>query len=171
MRGRPFRVLAKSSAGKRRTERAVPISGLRSNCYTSKPMSDERGLIEVVIDDGRFLIFPTGLVLDRITIAIFGMATVFVPSSLKLIGLDLRALTGMSPTLIPVISPDHAGLGGGLCFIGALLLFTARCAELNRWLVKIVAVMAARVPQGRSACTSRWDAWTSFICSRHLPAF
>jgi hypothetical protein len=43
--------------------------------------------------------------------------------------------------LIPVISHDRAGFGGGLCSIGSLLLFMARCAELNRSLVEIVAVM------------------------------
>jgi len=43
--------------------------------------------------------------------------------------------------LIPVISHDRAGFGGGLCSIGCLLLFMARWAELNRSLVEIVAVM------------------------------
>ncbi len=43
--------------------------------------------------------------------------------------------------LIPVISHDRAGFGGGLCSIGSFLLFVARCAELNRSLVEIVAIM------------------------------
>jgi len=43
--------------------------------------------------------------------------------------------------LIPVISHDRAGFGGGLCSTGCLLLFIARCAELNRSLVEIVTVM------------------------------
>ncbi len=43
--------------------------------------------------------------------------------------------------LIPVISHDRAGFGGGLCSIGCLLLFMARCAKLSRSLVEIVGVM------------------------------
>jgi hypothetical protein len=43
--------------------------------------------------------------------------------------------------LIPLISHDRAGFGGGLCSIGCLLLFMARCAELNRSLAEIVGVM------------------------------
>ena len=43
--------------------------------------------------------------------------------------------------LIPVISHDRAGFGGGLCSIGCLLLFMATCAELTRSLVEVVAVM------------------------------
>jgi hypothetical protein len=42
-----------------------------------------------------------------------------------------------------VISHDRAGFGGGLCSMGCLLLFMARCAEVNRSLVEIVAVMGA----------------------------
>jgi hypothetical protein len=80
-------------------------------------------------------------ILAGITIAIFGMTTVFVPSDLRFIGLDVGALTRISPTLIPVISHDRAGFGGGLCSIGCLLLFMARCAVLNRSFVQIVAVM------------------------------
>jgi len=76
-----------------------------------------------------------------LTIAIFGMTTVFVPSDLRFIGLNAAALSEISPKLIPVISHDRAGFGGGLCSMGCLLLFIARCAELNRSLVEIVAVM------------------------------
>jgi len=82
-----------------------------------------------------------GLVLAGLTIAIFGMTTVFVPSDLRFIGLNPSALTHISPKLIPVISHDRAGFGGGLCSMGCLLLFIARCADLNRSLVEIVAVM------------------------------
>jgi hypothetical protein len=82
-----------------------------------------------------------GLILAGLTIAIFGMTTVFVPSDLRFIGLDVRSLARISPSLIPVISHDRAGFGGGLCSIGSLLLFMARCAELNRNFVEIVAVM------------------------------
>jgi hypothetical protein len=82
-----------------------------------------------------------GLILAGMTIAVFGMTTVFVPSDLRFIGLDVGALSRISPSLIPVISHDRAGFGGGLCSIGCLLLFMARCAELNRNMVEIVAVM------------------------------
>jgi hypothetical protein len=82
-----------------------------------------------------------GLILAGLTIAVFGMTTVFVPSDLRFIGLDLPALRRISPLLIPVISHDRAGFGGGLCSIGCLLLLMARCADLNRSLVEIVAVM------------------------------
>jgi hypothetical protein len=82
-----------------------------------------------------------GLVLAGITIACFGMTTVFVPSDLRFVGLDRNALHHISPMLIPLISHDRAGFGGGLCCIGCLLLFMACYAELNRSLVEIVAVM------------------------------
>jgi hypothetical protein len=92
---------------------------------------------------GRILLgaCAAGIVLAGLTIAVFGMTTVFVPSDLTFIGLDVRALGRISPMLIPVISHDRAGFGGGLCSIGCLLLFMARCAELNRSLIQIVAVM------------------------------
>jgi hypothetical protein len=82
-----------------------------------------------------------GIIMAGLTIAIFGMTTVFVPSDLRFIGLNPAALSHISPRLIPVISHDRAGFGGGLCSMGCLLLFIARCADLNRSLVEIVAVM------------------------------
>lgn len=92
---------------------------------------------------GRLLLgaCAAGLILAGLTIAIFGMTTVFVPSDLRFIGLRPAALQHISASLIPVISHDRAGFGGGLCSIGCLLLFMARCADLNRSLVEIVAVM------------------------------
>jgi hypothetical protein len=92
---------------------------------------------------GRMLLVVTaaGLVLAGITIAIFGMTTVFVPSDLRFIGLDVFTLRRISPMLVPVISHDRAGFGGGLCSIGTFLLLVARCAELNRSLVEIIAIM------------------------------
>jgi hypothetical protein len=92
---------------------------------------------------GRILLAAcaTGLVLAGATIAIFGMTRVFVPSDLRFIGLDASAIGRISPSLIPVISHDRAGFGGGLCSVGCLLLFMAIFAELNRSLVEIVAVM------------------------------
>jgi len=92
---------------------------------------------------GRILLgaCAVGLILAGLTIAVFGMTRVFVPSDLRFIGLDVQSLARISPLLIPVISHDRAGFGGGLCSIGCLLLFMARCAELNRSLVEIVAVM------------------------------
>ncbi len=82
-----------------------------------------------------------GLILAGATIAIFGMTTVFVPSDLRFIGLETSTLRRISPMLIPVISHDRAGFGGGLCSIGSFLLFMARCAELNRSFIEIIAVM------------------------------
>lgn len=82
-----------------------------------------------------------GLMLAGATIACFGMTTVFVPSDLRFIGIDRNTLHQISPMLIPVISHDRAGFGGGLCSMGCLLLFIARCAELSRSLVEIVALM------------------------------
>lgn len=92
---------------------------------------------------GRMLLeaCAVGLMLAGVTIAVFGMTTVFVPSDLRFIGLDPAALQRISPFLIPVISHDRAGFGGGLCSIGSLLLFMSRCAELNRSLVEVVALM------------------------------
>jgi hypothetical protein len=82
-----------------------------------------------------------GLVLAGATIGVFGMTRVFVPSDLRFIGLQPAALAHISPMLIPLISHDRAGFGGGLCSVGCLLLFIARCAELNRSLPEIVTVM------------------------------
>ena len=82
-----------------------------------------------------------GLILAGLTIALFGMTTVFVPSDLRFIGLSVESLHKISPMLIPVISHDRAEFGGALCSIGCLLLFMARCAELNRSLIEIIAVM------------------------------
>jgi hypothetical protein len=82
-----------------------------------------------------------GLVLAGATIAIFGMTTVFVPSDLAFIGLDASSLQKISPMLIPLISHDRAGFGGGLCSIGAFLLFVARHADISRSLVQIVVLM------------------------------
>jgi hypothetical protein len=82
-----------------------------------------------------------GLILAGVTIALFGMTRVFVPSDLRFIGINVSTLARISPMLIPLISHDRAGFGGGLCSIGCLLLFMARCAELNRSLAEIVAVM------------------------------
>jgi hypothetical protein len=92
---------------------------------------------------GRFLLgaCAVGLILAGLTIAIFGMTTVFVPSDLRFIGLASSTIGRISPTLIPLISHDRAGFGGGLCSIGCLLLFMARFAELNRNLVEVVAIM------------------------------
>jgi hypothetical protein len=92
---------------------------------------------------GRILLATcaVGLILAGATIAIFGMTRVFVPSDLGFIGINVSALARISPMLIPLISHDRAGFGGGLCSIGCLLLFMARCAELNRSLAEIVAVM------------------------------
>jgi hypothetical protein len=83
----------------------------------------------------------SGLVLGGATIAIFGMTTVFVPSDLNFIGLDPSMLQRTSPMLIPLISHDRAGFGGGLCSIGAFLLFVARHADNTRSLVQIVVLM------------------------------
>jgi len=82
-----------------------------------------------------------GLIFAGLTIAFLGMTRVFVPSDLKFIGLDVPALSRISPTLIPVISHDRAGFGGGLWSVGCLLLFMARRADLNRSLIEIVAIM------------------------------
>jgi hypothetical protein len=92
---------------------------------------------------GRILLgtCAVGVILAGLTIAVFGMTRVFVPSDLRFIGLDVYRIARVSPALIPLISHDRAGFGGGLCSIGCLLLFMARCAELNRNLPEIVAVM------------------------------
>jgi hypothetical protein len=125
----------------------VFVGGLwrsRANRYSLRAVwmesRDEHGLSVLW---GRILLgaCAAGLILAGMTIAVFGMTKVFVPSDLRFIGLDAGALSRISPSLIPVISHDRAGFGGGLCSIGCLLLFMARCAELNRSLVEIVAVM------------------------------
>ena len=82
-----------------------------------------------------------GLTLAGATIAIFGIARVFVPSDLRFIGLEIGSLRQISPSLIPLISHDRSGFGGGLCSTGCLLIFMARCAELNRSFVEVVGLM------------------------------
>lgn len=92
---------------------------------------------------GRILlgVCALGIILAGATIAVFGMTRIFVPSDLRFIGLDVGFLRHISPSLIPVISHDRSGFGGGLCSIGCLLIFMARCAELNRSFVEIVGLM------------------------------
>ena len=92
---------------------------------------------------GRILLAgcAVGLTLAGSTIAVFGMTRVFVPSDLRFIGLDVHFLRNISPSLIPVISHDRSGFGGGLCSIGCLLIFMALCAELNRSFVEVVGLM------------------------------
>jgi hypothetical protein len=119
--------------------------------WRSRPseFSLRRVLIVIPVDAGPYArwgrillgICAVGLILAGSTIAIFGMTRVFVPSDLRFIGLDPLALSHISHTLIPVISHDRSGFGGGLCSIGFLLFFMARCAELNRSFVEIVTAM------------------------------
>jgi hypothetical protein len=92
---------------------------------------------------GRILLggCAVGLILAGATIAIFGMTRVFVPSDLRFIGLEVGSLRQISPTLIPLISHDRSGFGGGLCSTGCLLIFMARCAEPNRSFVEVVGLM------------------------------
>jgi len=92
---------------------------------------------------GRLLlgICGLGIILAGATIAIFGMTRVFVPSDLRFIGLDVSFLHHISPSLIPLISHDRSGFGGGLCSIGCLLIFMAGYAELDRSFVEIVGLM------------------------------
>lgn len=92
---------------------------------------------------GRILLggCAAGLILAGTTIAVFGMTRVFVPSDLRFIGLEIGSLRQISPSLIPLISHDRSGFGGGLCSIGCLLIFMARCAELNRSFVEVVGLM------------------------------
>jgi hypothetical protein len=125
----------------------VFIAGLwrsRPGNFSLRPVwrqsSDERDTPERW---GRILLgaCAAGLCVAGLTIAVFGMTTVFVPSDLRFIGLDAQAIRSISPSLIPVISHDRAGFGGGLCSIGCLLLFMARCAALDKSFVQIVAVM------------------------------
>ena len=92
---------------------------------------------------GRLLLSAcaVGLILAGGTIAVFGMTTVFVPSDLRFVRLGAETLARISPVLIPLIAHDRAGFGAGLCSSGCLLIFMARCAELSRSFVEIVAVM------------------------------
>jgi hypothetical protein len=113
--------------------------GSRTAAPWSAPLRSDEGPARL----GRMLLSfcAVGLVLAGATIAIFGMTTVFVPSDLRFIGLDPQALAHISPRLVPVISHDRAGFGGGLCSIGCLLFFMARWAELSRNFAEIVLVM------------------------------
>ena len=119
--------------------------------WRSRPaeFSLRRALVVAPVDAGPYAKWgrmllgfcAVGLILAGSTIAIFGMTRVFVPSDLRFIGLDALSLSHISHSLIPVISHDRSGFGGGLCSIGCLLLFMSRCAELNRSFIEIVAAM------------------------------
>ena len=116
----------------------------RPNTFSFRPVwACNPGNENLFAKRGRMLLAATaaGLILAGATIAIFGMTTVFVPSDLNFIGLDISALRRISPMLIPVISHDRAGFGGGLCSIGIFVLFMARCADLNRSFVEIIGLM------------------------------
>jgi hypothetical protein len=94
---------------------------------------------------GRLLLGLTavGLMLAGLTIAIYGMTTVFIPSDLGFIGLGTSDIKRISPLLIPVISHDRAGFGVGLCSIGSFLLLVARHARLTHNLIQIVGLMGS----------------------------
>ena len=119
--------------------------------WRSKPEAGRSdGVSDVSIEtEGKFAIWgrrllgacAAGLALAGASIAIFGMTRVFVPSDLAFIGLETARLEEISPMLIPLISHDRAGFGGGLCSIGAFLLLVARHADITRSLVEIVLLM------------------------------
>jgi hypothetical protein len=125
----------------------VFLVGLLRSHPTS--LSPRAVLLETPRDDcvsarwGRILLgcCGVGLILAGATIAIFGMTRVFVPSDLRFIGLDVDVLHRISASLIPVISHDRSGFGGGLCSIGCLLLFMAGFSEITRNFVEVVALM------------------------------
>lgn len=113
-----------------------PGSSLRKIWYARPPSEGPEKWARILLG-----VCAIGLMLAGATIACYGMTIVFVPSDLRFMGLDRDFLHHISPMLIPVISHDRAGFGGGLCSMGCLLLFIARSAELSRNLVEIVGVM------------------------------
>jgi hypothetical protein len=91
---------------------------------------------------GRRLIVLTGvgMVAAGATILALGSIVVFVPQDLIFIGFDRAALDAMNVRLVPLISHDRVGFGGGVATMGLLLLGCLRGASWSRSLWQALAL-------------------------------
>jgi hypothetical protein len=94
---------------------------------------------------GRRLIALTGLglVAAGATILALGSVFVFVPQDLIFIGFDRATLDGLNEHLVPLISHDRIGFGGGVATMGLLVLGCVRWATWSRGLWEALAVSGA----------------------------
>jgi len=94
---------------------------------------------------GRRLVVLTGvgMVVAGTTILALGSIVVFVPQDLIYIGFDRAALDALNPHLVPLISHDRTGFGGGVATIGLLILGCLRWGTWSRSLWQALAAAGA----------------------------
>jgi hypothetical protein len=87
--------------------------------------------------------YGAGLVAAGATISVLGMTRVFVATDLAYIGMSVPEVCGVSEKLVPVISHDRAGFGGGLISTGLVVVSLVLHAPLSRGLVQALALSGA----------------------------
>jgi len=117
----PFRVQVRVQANRVGWAggRAEPAAAC---CYTSMPMRDERGLLEVLLGDGRFLIALTGisLALSGGFAVLQSVSGQLLPQDSHAIGMDSLELTHAGNRhLLGFMFHDRVAYGGCLVAIGA----------------------------------------------------
>jgi hypothetical protein len=89
------------------------------------------------------LFTATGLVLGGLTIMTLGMTTVFVPTDLVFMNVEISDLRAVNDRLVPLIAHDRAGFGGGLASAGVaifmIVLRGVRAGERDLWWVLLAA--------------------------------
>src|SRR2546428_2527715 len=120
------------------TRQCATLSGLRNSTSTSPP--DNRGLIEVLLADGRFLLSLTGMALLLSgAFAIFQSITGhFLPHDVRALGMDAGGLVRAStPNLVRFMFHDRVAFGGTLMTIGIaywwLAEFPLRAGDAWAW--------------------------------------
>ncbi len=78
------------------------------------------------------LLATIGIVGGGLTIMTVGMTSVFVPQDLEFMGIDVSAIRGIHPNLVPLIAHDRAGFGGGLASCGLVMMIAVWCSPLTR---------------------------------------
>jgi len=83
---------------------------------------------------GRACLLATafGLFAAGITIMLCGMTVVFVPQDLGYLGMSGEEINAINPRLVPLISHDRAGFGGGVCACGLTMFFCTWCGTPSR---------------------------------------
>ena len=115
-----------------------PISR-RDALPLAKPALQGRAAVGWVL----LLFTAAGLVLGGLTIMTLGMTTVFVPTDLEFMRVEVPELRAINERLVPLIAHDRAGFGGGLASAGFAILMTVgrgvRPSERELWWVLLVA--------------------------------
>ncbi|HEY2014259.1 MAG TPA: hypothetical protein VGH38_12205 [Bryobacteraceae bacterium] len=104
-----------------------------------KPISDDRGILEALLGDGRALLALTGFVLALSgAFAIFqSMTGYFLPQDVHALGFDAQHLATVNPQVVKFMFHDRVAFGGTLLAIGSAYWFLAefplRAGEAWAW--------------------------------------